>query len=223
MNDAKSVLTQSSETNESQPLRCTAFSGPNRVASGELAEVARKARQLLDTDDRLPILVFDDVTSELIEIDFRGTPDEVAARLARTDPSGHPASSSPEKRGPGRPKLGVVAREITLLPRHWVWLDGQPGGASVALRKLVEEAKRANRWKDNARQSQEAVYRFLSAMAGDLPGFEEALRVLYARRYDRLDAMTALWPKDIREHVNKLVAVLIQNEAAVASNAQTHL
>ncbi len=76
-----------------------------------------------------------------------------------------------EPRGRGRPKLGVVAREVTLLPRHWDWLNAQPGGASVALRKLVEQARRANGDADRARAAREAAYHFMSAMAGDLPAF----------------------------------------------------
>ena len=83
-------------------------------------------------------------------------------------------------RGPGRPKLGVVAREITLLPRHWDWLAQQKGGASVAIRKLVDEARRVNEDGDRIRLAQEAAYRFMSAMAGNRPHYEEAIRALFA-------------------------------------------
>jgi hypothetical protein len=101
--------------------------------------------------------------------------------------------------------LGVVAREVTLLPRHWDWLNGQPGGASVALRKLVEEARRVNESKDRARRSHEAAYRFMSAMAGNLPGFEEATRALFANDPERLEGLIRVWPKDIRTHLVRLV------------------
>ena len=96
--------------------------------------------------------------------------------------------------------MGVVAREVTLLPRHWEWLSGQPGGASVALRKLVEEAGRANVGRDRARRAQEAAYRFMSAMAGDLPGFEEATRAFFAGDTTRFAELTEPWPIDIRDH-----------------------
>ena len=109
-------------------------------------------------------------------------------------------------RRPGRPKLGVVAREVTLLPRHWEWLNSQPGGASVALRKLVEEARRANSGKDRLRRAQEAAYRFMSTMAGNEPGFEEAARALFAGRQEPFEALVRGWPKDVREHAKKLAA-----------------
>ena len=92
-------------------------------------------------------------------------------------------------RGRGRPKLGVVAREVTLLPRHWDWLNSQSGGASVALRKLVEAARLAGDDKDRTRHAQEAAYRFMTALAGNLPGYEEATRALYAADPARFDAI----------------------------------
>ena len=103
-------------------------------------------------------------------------------------------------RRPGRPKLGVVAREVTLLPRHWEWLNGQPGGASVALRKLVEEASRAKVGLDRARRARDAAYRFLTAMAGDMPGFEEAIRALFAGNSEGFQSQTEAWPPDIRDY-----------------------
>jgi hypothetical protein len=161
------------------------------------------------------VLIFDDVTGEQIELDFRGTADDVRKRLAQTTSAGAltDASAVPDKeapRGPGRPKLGVVAREVTLLPRHWDWLNSQPGGASVALRKLVEEARRVNQGKDRLRRAQEAAYRFLSALAGNLPGFEEATRALFAGNPERFDQMVEGWPADIRDHARKLAAVAFQ-------------
>ena len=117
-------------------------------------------------------------------------------------------------RGPGRPKLGVVAREITLLPRHWDWLNTQPGGASVALRKLVEQARHASEGKDRIRQSQEATYRFMVAMAGDRPGFEEATRALFAGDSDRFDREIASWPIDVRDHARQLAAIALRREPA---------
>jgi hypothetical protein len=104
----------------------------------------------------------------------------------------------------GRPKLGVVPREVTLLPRHWEWLATQPGGASVALRKLVESASRANETKDRIRQAQEAAYRFMSTMAGNLPGYEEAVRTLFADKPEQFGLHTEAWPADVRDHARMI-------------------
>jgi hypothetical protein len=191
--------------------RCTAFEGTRRIASGALPEVARKVKEVLDRGERAPVLVFDDAFSELIEVDFRGTAHDVLERLAASGsadaPTGSPAAPELETpRKPGRPRLGVVAREVTLLPRHWEWLNCQPGGASVALRKLVEEARRVNETRDRVRRSQEAAYRFMSAMAGNEPGFEEALRCLFAGNQTRFDSLVSDWPIDVRDHTRKLAA-----------------
>ncbi|MGK9169443.1 DUF2239 family protein [Inquilinus limosus] len=176
---------------------CTAFQGVRRIASGPLAEVALAVKRAADRDDAIPVLVFDDATSRPVELDLRGSEAEVLARL--------PRAAEPEApRGPGRPKLGVVAREVTLLPRHWDWLARQPGGASVTLRRLVEEARRAGEGQDRSRRAQEAAYRFMAAMAGDRPGFEEAARALFAPDRDRFVALTEAWPADIRDHARRL-------------------
>ena len=197
----------------------TAFEGFRRIASGTLSQVALPTKKVVDRGERGPVLVFDDLTGEQCEVDFRGTDFDVVNRIA-TATHGHspaavvtdPAREAP--RGPGRPKLGVVAREITLLPRHWDWLNGQPGGAWVALRKLVEEARRVNEGRDRVRRSQEAAYRFMSAMAGNLPGFEEATRALFARNPDRFEDLIRGWPKDVRTHVSRMVRDLMQSISA---------
>jgi uncharacterized protein len=181
---------------------CTAFAGARRIASGELKDVALKAKRLVDRGGPAAVLLFDDASGEVIEVDFRGTPAEVRQRL-----------SEPAPRGPGRPRLGVVAREVTLLPRHWDWLGSQPGGASVALRKLVEEARRAHAGKDRVRLAQNAAYRFMTTMAGDAPGFEEALRALFSGRRDDFERRIARWPAGVREHAKKLAAGAFRREA----------
>lgn len=194
-----------------EQLLCTAFEGHRCVASGPLAEVARKVRTDANRVEHEPILIFDDLTGELVEVDLRGTADEVVERLSRIGRASGIAESH-QKRGPGRPKLGVIAREVTLLPAQWDWLDGQPGGASAALRRLVHTARRSSQGKDRARQSQEAVYRFMTAMAGDFPGFEEALRAFYRREQQRFSEFIAPWPKDVRDHVKKLVALASRDQ-----------
>jgi hypothetical protein len=182
-----------------------AFEGDRRIASGDLRAVARAARRRLDRRDDASILVFDDTSSAPVEIDFRGTIEEILARLP--DLSGVPVASDDAPsvpRGPGRPKLGVVAREVTLLPRHWDWLAQQPGGASVAIRGLVEQARRAGEDKDRLRQAQKAAYRFMSVMAGNKPHYEDAIRALFAGDPARFDELIAGWPTDVRDHVSRL-------------------
>ncbi len=188
--------------NGTERQQCTAFEGSRALASGELAQVAGRVKEMFDLGEALSVLIFDDLTSELIEVDFRGTLEDVQNRMERAAAMEEPALH----RGPGRPKLGVVPREVTLLPRHWEWLNSQPGGASVALRKLVEEARRVNSDIDLLRSSQRALYRFIFAMAGDLPGFEEASRALFAGEPERFNQHVASWPVDIRTHAQKLSA-----------------
>lgn len=115
-------------------------------------------------------------------------------------------------RGPGRPKLGVVAREVTLLPRHWEWLADQPGGASAALRKLVERARRTGAAGDRRRRRLEAAYRFISAIAGDRPGFEAASRALFAGDRRRFQHLIRRWPVGVREHANRLVTAALERQ-----------
>jgi len=171
-----------------------AFEGTSKIAEGSLLEVALAAKPAVDRADRLPILVLDAASSDVVEVDFRGEPGDLAQRLAEPP------------RGPGRPKLGVIAREVTLLPRHWEWLNSQPGGASVALRKLVEEAKRANGAKDRIREARESAYRFMRTLAGNEAGFEEATRALFAGNGEAFERHISTWPHDVREHAQRLTA-----------------
>ena len=187
-----------SQKNEWVQSSCTAFHDSCRIASGALPQVALAAKEVLEGNPLAGVLIFDDATSARIEVDLRGSADDVLGRL--TQPVLEPETPP----GPGRPKLGVVAREVTLLPRHWDWLSHQPGGASVALRKLVEEARRTHNGQDRIRQSQESAYRFLSVMAGDRAGFEEATRALFAGDGARFDALASAWPADIWHHARKL-------------------
>jgi uncharacterized protein len=190
---------------------CTAFLGERCVASGALLEVAKKIKQTLGEVEQGSALIFDDATSELVEVDFRGTVKDVLRKLEQPAASAQPDQDDNNPRGPGRPKLGVVSREISLLPRHWDWLNAQPGGASVALRKLVEEARRIYRDRDKVRRSQEVAYRFMSAMAGNRPGFEEATRSLFAGNSEHFKNLTDPWPADIRDYARKLSASAFQH------------
>ncbi|MEA3086184.1 MAG: uncharacterized protein QOC89_3881 [Paraburkholderia sp.] len=191
------------------PASCTAFEGHRRVASGSVSDVALALRAVLARGEQAPVLIFDDTTGRPVELDLRGTPEEILARLANQASAEQPAPATEAEeedipRGRGRPKLGVVAREVTLLPRHWNWLNAQSGGASVALRKLVEAARSASEDKDRKRAAQETVYRFMTALAGNLPGYEEATRALYAGDRARFDHIVAAWPADVRSYTLRL-------------------
>jgi len=164
-----------------------AFLDHRRLAAGPLADVARAVAASADPARALILLA----DGRPIDLDLRGTPDEVVARL--------PAASTDAPRARGRPKLGVTAREVTLLPRHWDWLAKQPGGASVALRKLVEAAQRDPR--EEARAARDAAWRAMNVLAGNRPGFEEASRALFAGEGEAFGALIADWPPDIRDYL----------------------
>ncbi len=192
---------------------CTAFQGNRRIASGDLTWVALAVKEAIERDGETPVLIFDDRTSRPIEIDFRGTRDDVLRHLVAREPAAEADPAAPVRR-PGRPRLGVVSREVTLLPRHWEWLASQPGGASVTLRRLVEDARKASDAKDRVRQARDTAYRFMSAMAGDNPGFEEASRALFAGDLERFRRHMAAWPADVRDHAGRLAAPGFQRDAA---------
>ncbi|HJS03528.1 MAG TPA: DUF2239 family protein [Variovorax sp.] len=170
----------------------TAFAGVTRIEAGPQAEVIARLRS---HPEAAQALVFNDSTGERLELDLRDA-----------GPAAQQAADEQATRGVGRPKLGVVAREVTLLPRHWDWLSRQPGGASVALRRLIDEARRVHADRDAQRASREAAYRFMSAIAGDLPGFEEAARALFAGEGTRFAELVAAWPEDVRAYLQKLAA-----------------
>jgi hypothetical protein len=140
------------------------------------------------------LLVLSDLSGRPVDLDLRGSLSAVSERFAE-------AITPPSKAGRGRPKLGVVAREVTLLPRHWDWLASQPGGASAALRRLVEQARRDNAGSDRRREAQEAAHRVMTALAGDLANYEDALRAFYAGDAPRFRELIQVWPADIRAYV----------------------
>jgi hypothetical protein len=180
----------------------TAFAGDRRVVAGGLRTVVLGIKQRVERGEDRTILVFDDHDGSQIDFDLRGSADEVLARLAE-----HPAfAADPGKRaGPGRPKLGVVCREVSLLPRHWSWLEGQPGGISVALRKLIDDARRRGQGKQLARTVRDGVGKFMWTMAGNLPDFEDASRALFAGDHARFKQLIRAWPEDIRDHLERRV------------------
>jgi uncharacterized protein len=165
------------------------------------------AKAALDSNTGHPL---DDVSGQLVDFDLRGTPEEILARLAAEPKPDQPAEPP---RGPGRPKLGVVAREVTLLPRHWEWLGTQPGGASVALRKLVEAARVTHAGADRRRSAQQAADRFMAALAGNEPGYEEAARALYGGDRTRFEESMVAWPADVRDHAMRLATAAFEDAA----------
>jgi uncharacterized protein len=158
----------------------TAFLAGRQIAAGARDDVARSIKKQLFEQDGA-VLVFEDGSGRITDLDYQ--------------------AAAP--RGAGRPKLGVQAREVTLLPRHWEWLSEQPEGASSVLRRLVEDARRKGR---TERECRDAVYRFMQAACGDMPGYEEALRALYAARDDDFLALVDQWPEDIGRYIRKLLA-----------------
>lgn len=192
------------------PLGCVAFEGSTLLAAGPLPDVALAMKDRLDHTPEAVVLVFDQATGNVVEVDLRGSREDVLERLEKAEPGsdryGHRAMEPMPPRTPGRPRLGVVAREVTLLPRHWEWLASQPGGASVALRKLVEDARRASGERDRLRAAQEACYRFMVAIAGDERGFEDASRALFAGDEFQFQAAIMSWPGDVKEQVLKFFA-----------------
>ncbi len=196
---------------------CTAFDGHRLLLAGPLVEVALAVKTAMEGGSPSEVLVFDDVTGRVVDLDLRGGTAEMIERLSRPPqtfigrhrpPSNEPAvpakDEAAEARGRGRPRLGVVSREVTLLPKQWEWLATQPGGASAVLRRLVDDARRNGGERQARRAAQEAAYHFMQAIAGDLPAYEEATRALFANDRPKLEHCIANWPHDIRAHALRL-------------------
>lgn len=183
--------------------RVTAFQGMSKRFDGTLAEVAL-ALATTEGGNLNGWLVFDDDTGRVVDIDLRGDANEIEQRLAGPAADAN-AEGKAETRARGRPRLGVVAREVTLLPRHWDWLAAQPGGASQVLRRLIDEARQRDGGRVEEKAAQERAYRFMSAVAGDFPRFEAASRALFAADHAGLDRETVGWPGDIRAYLLKLL------------------
>jgi hypothetical protein len=184
-------------------LSCTAFDHATRVASGPYVDVAVAVKEHIRTNADASVLLFDDDSGKQIDFDLRGTDQEIVDRLRKQ----FALASEAPSRSVGRPKLGVISREVTLMPHHWAWLSEQPGGASVALRRLVEGARRVG--PDAAAQRRkvhERTYHFMSAMAGNFANFEDASRALFADNIRGLKKLIGEWPGDIRKHIIHLSA-----------------
>lgn len=186
----------------------TAFTGDRLIASGDQRAMLRGVKHHLDAGGA-PVLIFEDWAGRQVDFDFSGTVEEVLERAA--PPLG--------KSGPGRPKLGVISREVSLLPRHWDWLEQQPNGASAAMRRLVDEARKREPGKERARRARDAAGKIMWSLAGDLPGFEEASRALFAGDAARVKALTRKWPKDVRKYIQRLVDEAARLDSEVVTPA----
>ena len=177
-----------------EEIMYTAFAGTRRIAAGNRDSILAEVKQYTDSNAD-GVLIFEDLTGKQVDFDFSGSMDDVLergrARIVRMRP--------------GRPKLGVVGREVSLLPRHWEWLEDQPNGISAAIRRLVDEARKREPGAQRARRLRDGIARFMWSMGGDLPNFEEATRALYGETDARLDELIASWPADVREHIGRLV------------------
>jgi hypothetical protein len=181
-----------------------AFAGPERIASGDLRTVAVATNALLDAHPERSVSIFDDATGRIVDLDLRAMqevdeslPDVIAASESHV-------GTGTVKRGRGRPRLGVVSKEVTLLPRHWAWLGAQRGSVSATLRRLIDEARRTHERRDAVRGAQDAAYRFMAATLGNEPGFEDAIRALYRGDEARFATAIAKWPPDLRDHGRRL-------------------
>lgn len=178
----------------------TAFMGTDFFGQGSLSEIILKIKKYIGTAENTNILIFSDLTGKAIDFNFQGSLLDVQKRLDVFVSE----NSTQQITGPGRPKLGVISREISLLPAHWEWLATQPGGSSAVIRKLIDEARKKSEGSLSIKQIQERVHRFTTAMAGDLQGYEEALRALYRKDEDQFLIQMGSWPSDIRDHVINL-------------------
>jgi len=170
--------------------------GEEHLASQPLPDLLRTLKSRFDRDKGVMFQIFEDATGQQFDFDLRGKMSDVLDRAL-------PAAE--KQPGRGRPKMGVLAREVSLLPRHWEWLEQQPNGASAALRRLIDQERKREPERERRRRVAEATGRFMTAMAGNFPGYEEATRALYAGNFGRLDELIREWPVGIREHVRRLL------------------
>lgn len=204
-------------TTETLTGRLTIFQGHQRLLQADRLTVLRYLQnhdELHPGGSPTPLWVFDDLSGLRLDLNWRSelAPSSPPALLEGAEPAPvspaaapmEPASHGRAARAVGRPKLGVVSREVTLLPRHWEWLNRQPGGASAALRRLIDDARNAHAEKDSQRAATEATYQFMQAMAGDMPGFDEACRALFAHKQSAFLLQTQAWPDDVQAYLHQL-------------------
>jgi hypothetical protein len=183
----------------------TAFMGERQIVSGEIKKMLLVTKSFIDRNKDAQVLIFDDQTGRQVDFDFRGTPDDVLARISEHPLFKTDIGSEKREIGPGRPKLGVVCREVSLLPRHWDWLEEQPGGISASIRKLVDEARKREPDKEKARNMRNAASRIMTVLAGNLPGYEEASRALFSGNTEKFENQICDWPQDICGYLQRII------------------
>ncbi|MBT5861266.1 MAG: DUF2239 family protein [Alphaproteobacteria bacterium] len=199
-----------------KPRQFVAFAGHNLIARGTLEGVVLLCKQRLDEGEDQRIALYDDGNGGAVDVDFHGTVETVIENLADHPLASPPSPAAEPGRGPGRPKLGVVSREISLLPRHWEWLAEQRSGASATLRRLVDDARKSTSGQQVVRQQIDGAHKFMWDLAGDSPGFEEAARALFNQDFDAFATHISEWPKGVREQLKRFTD---RARAAAAANA----
>lgn len=184
-----------------ETITYTAFESGIVISSGSLSEVVTEIKKKLGKSNHASVLIFNDLTGRTMDFNFQGSEKDVQKRLQVYTQI---PDSKTDNSGPGRPKLGVISREVSLLPRHWEWLASQTGGASATLRRLIEEAKKTSVQTMTIKQAQERTYHFMSVVAGDYKGYEEVLRALYKKDKAKFFAEMSDWPEDIVYYIRKI-------------------
>lgn len=182
------------------PVTLTAFLQRRQIAHGNLSEILQQIKATPIGNES--VFIFNDQTGKRLDIHPHG--DEASALAAYPELAEQQPEESATVKTRGRPKLGVSAKEVTLLPRHWEWLATQPGGASATLRRLIEQARKASEPADNKRRRHESAYQFMHEVAGDLPEYETCLRALFADDETAFNAAMTDWPQDIRRYAATL-------------------
>ena len=181
----------------------SSFTGYRHIASGPLRTVLKETKTFYDStqtpDERNAshhpenLLFFHHGDGRQLDFDLSGSLEDVLSRIQTREPS--PVDETPDKPGKGRPRLGVVSKEVTLLPRHWEWLSRQPASASATLRRLVSEA--SSRENTSSKAKAERLGTILWTLAGNLEGFEEASRCLHRLDFEGLFGFSDKWPGDL--------------------------
>lgn len=196
--------------NTSITQAATAFNNTNKLANGPLIEVIMAMKTAIIENQNAKILCFLDENGAMIDFDLSGSNEQIIARLLtqfKAPSTSEQIEIIETQSKAGRPKLGVIAKEVTLLPRHWEWLGAQNGGASATLRRLVEIAAKESIGIAARKNAQNATYRFLQNIAGDFENYEEVLRAIFADDFEKMRNLMKNWPQDIQNYAQKLFAL----------------
>lgn len=167
--------------------RYTAFRGDTRIITDSLFNVALA----LQKQSEMNVLVFNDQTGQQIDLDLSGSEDDLKQRYTEVE----------YVKKVGRPKLGVISREITLQQKHWNWLDQQSSSASAVIRKLIDKELNDPSSESNIMLAKQAIDHFMLAMLGNMPNYEEATRALYQGNKSHFLALIHNYPKDLKVYL----------------------